>query len=129
MGMSENLIDVLVIDDQEDIRLILKYRLNKIHYSIYEASNGEEGIKQALELIPDIILLDIMMPNVDGIEVFRILRQNPKTKDIPILVMSAINPPRNLIEEVTSPNSCFVSRPVKFEELLEKMETLLHSKT
>src|SRR5688572_12152484 len=80
---------VLVVDDDSDIVELLEYNLVKEGYSVQTASNGKRAIETAKTFIPDLILLDIMMPQLDGIETGRILRQNPDIKHTYILFLTA----------------------------------------
>jgi two-component system cell cycle response regulator len=80
---------VLVIDDQDDERAIQRAMLSHIGYEVREASNGEAGLHTAVETPPDLILLDVAMPRMDGFSVCRALRANPHTADVPILLFTA----------------------------------------
>ena len=80
---------VLVVDDDSDIVELLEYNLIKEGYTVVTASNGKKAIEIAKTFIPDLILLDIMMPQLDGIETGRILRANPEIKNTYILFLTA----------------------------------------
>ena len=80
---------ILVIDDQDDERAIQRAMLSHIGYEVREASDGEAGLHTALEAPPDLILLDVAMPRMDGFSVCRALRANPHTADVPILLFTA----------------------------------------
>ena len=69
---------ILIIDDEDDIREILGYNLTKEGYKVLQASNGKDGIEMAQKNNPDLVLLDVMMPEMDGIEVCEQLRSDPK---------------------------------------------------
>ena len=81
---------ILIIDDEQRIREVLQLRLSSQGYQVLEAANGEEGVAQALEHSPDLILMDVMMPKMDGAEAARVLQENPLTKDIPIIFLTAM---------------------------------------
>ncbi len=81
---------LLVVDDEPDIVAILKSRLEANNYIVISASGGEEGIKKAQQNKPDLILMDILMPNMSGGEVVMALRADEQTKHIPVLFLTAI---------------------------------------
>ena len=72
---------ILIVDDEQDIRELLEYYLKKEGYQVYTASNGEEGIAEALKCSPILILMDIMMPKMDGIEACRIIKAMAELKN------------------------------------------------
>lgn len=80
---------ILYIEDNPDNRLLVKRIIEAEGYRFLEAENGEDGVKQAGIFVPDLILLDINLPDIDGYEVTRRLRANPVLKDIPILAVTA----------------------------------------
>jgi len=86
MGKS---LTVLVVDDEPRIRLALDYNLRKDGFEVYTAEDGFEGLKKARELKPDVILLDWMMPEMNGIEVLRKLREHKETERIPVFMCTA----------------------------------------
>ncbi|HEX7149882.1 MAG TPA: response regulator [Thermoanaerobaculia bacterium] len=81
---------VLVIDDEEDVRLIATMSLGRVgQMTVIEANGGAEGLAKAVEHHPDLILLDMMMPGMDGATTFRHLRANPETASIPVIFLTA----------------------------------------
>jgi len=80
---------VLVIDDEADVRLLYRVNLRHAGYDVLEADDGERGIEAALEHRPDAVVLDLMMPRVDGFAVLRALRAAPEVSETPILVLTA----------------------------------------
>lgn len=80
---------ILVVDDEPDIVFLIKSRLEANNYLVEGAYNGKEGIEKAKEFKPDMILLDLMMPIMDGYEAGENLRNDPETKDIPIILFTA----------------------------------------
>jgi DNA-binding response OmpR family regulator len=80
---------VLVIDDDPDILLLCRLNLGSAGMDVLEARGGEEGIAASLAELPDVIVLDLMMPQVDGIEVLRRLKAEPQTSTIPVVVITA----------------------------------------
>ena len=116
---------ILFIEDEPDQRLILTLRLKKSGYAVVEAEDGSKGLEKAMKEKPDLILLDIIMPGIDGLEVARRLRKDPATKKIPIIAATAAG-----LDDVE--HRCFgagvddcVRKPYDSIELLEKIRKLL----
>lgn len=82
---------VLVIDDEEVFRTLLKVVLQLDGHEPYLAENGEEGFKMAIKYQPDIILLDAMMPGIDGFRTCKLIKENQRTKHIPVLMLTAMD--------------------------------------
>ena len=81
---------ILLVDDEPDIVAMLKFRLEKEGYEVITASSGEDCLKEAEEKYPDVILLDVLLPGISGLEVSRRLKANSVTKDIPIIMVTAL---------------------------------------
>ena len=82
---------VLVVDDEADFVQLLQYNLGLDGFETFSASNGVEALHQARRVLPDVILLDLMLPDIDGFSVREILRSQPSTADIPVIVISALD--------------------------------------
>ena len=107
------------MDDEEDVRIFLKKRLERNNFKVATAASGGEGLDIAGEFNPDIILLDIVMPYMDGYEVIRKLKQNPKTKNIPILMHSVRKETNSIFKSIELGSIDYVIKPVSFEVLLK----------
>jgi len=120
---------ILIVDDNQELLEVMQQGLKR--YSLILAENGKQAVGQAFSLQPDIILMDIMMPEMDGPEAIRLIRQNPRTRSIPILVISA--GVIGNIEEECSKIGCddFIAKPFTFKELGSRIEKLLiaHNKS
>lgn len=116
---------ILIIDDEDDIRDILKYNLTKEGFMVFTASNGEEGISQAEKHSPDIILLDVMMPEMDGIEVCERLRSNPNTKNVRICFLTARNEDYSQIAGFDAGADDYVAKPIKPRVLISRIKAIL----
>jgi two-component system phosphate regulon response regulator PhoB len=81
--------NILVVEDEEDIRELVRYNLQRENFAVLEAGSGEEGLKIVERTTPDLILLDLMLPGKDGLEVCRILKRNDRTASIPVMMMTA----------------------------------------
>ena len=116
---------VLIIDDEADIRDILAYNLKKEGFSVYTASNGKEGIEIARSSQPDIVILDVMMPEMDGIEVCDILRNDPSTKHIRICFLTARSEDYSQIAGLDAGADDYVAKPIKPRVLISRIKALL----
>ena len=81
---------ILIVDDDANIRAILKYRLEKEDFAVRLASNGLDALEQIDRETPDLVVLDLMMPKMDGLELLRRLRETPQTEDTPVIVLTAL---------------------------------------
>ena len=80
---------ILVVEDEEDIRELLKYNLEKEGYQVFGAATGEEALQAVRDRRPDLILLDLMLPGIDGLEVCRRIRGEAQTQHLPIIMLTA----------------------------------------
>jgi len=113
---------VLVIDDEEDMRRLIKHRLTRSGYRVYEASNGMEGIQQIYKVHPHLVILDIMMPRMDGWETCRRIRE---FSNVPILILSAKGDWGSRVKGLDLGANDYLSKPFSLFELLKKIEALL----
>jgi PAS domain S-box-containing protein len=119
---------VLIIDDMRENRLLLSSQLRLDGHTIIEASGGQNGITMAQEHDPDLILLDVMMPDINGFEVCKILKADPSTHLIPIIMITALSKVESRIEGKKAGADEFLSRPHIREELLVRVRTLIQLK-
>jgi two-component system alkaline phosphatase synthesis response regulator PhoP len=122
------MVSILIIDDEDDIRDILKYNLEKEGFFIREASNGEQGLKLIKESIPDLIILDVMMPGMDGIEVCEAIRNNTDFNKILICLLTARNEDYSQIAGLNAGADDYVAKPIKPKVLLSRINALLRRK-
>lgn len=113
---------ILVIDDDIISQNMLRSTLSGAGYSVIVASDGNEGIEKALEYQPRLIILDIMMPGKDGGEVARLLKNNPKTVNIPLIFLSSLITDKE--KKIRGKNDIlsFLSKPFKKDELLNEVK-------
>lgn len=117
---------VLIVDDIKENRLVVKLSLKKGgKYEFYEASNGKEGVDIAIKELPHIILMDAIMPVMDGFEAIKILKENPITKRIPIIMISSLNNKDDKVKILQSGSSDFISKPFDSTELIIRVNSLL----
>ncbi len=119
---------VLVVDDQPENRALLSSQLGLEGYRVIQATGGKQGLEMAREHDPDIILLDVMMPDLDGFEVCKRLKQDPHTHLIPIIMVTALREVHYRIEGIAAGADEFLSRPHVREELLVRVRTLIQLK-
>ncbi len=119
---------VLIIDDMRENRLLLSSQLKLDGHSIIEASGGQDGIAMAQQHDPDLILLDVMMPDINGFEVCKVLKEDLRTHLIPIIMITALSKVESRIEGKKAGADEFLSRPHIREELLVRVRTLIQLK-
>lgn len=116
---------ILVVDDDPSILDMLTTRLSRLGYRIATCPDGENAVVEAVKTSAKLVVLDVMMPKVNGWEVARDLRQNPATKDIKIIMLTAIGPQMN---EMTSPlhgADAYMDKPFNFKALEAKIRELI----
>ena len=116
---------ILIVEDNTDTRNFLAHLLELKGYTVYSAADGSEGIQQAKLDCPDLIISDISMPNLDGIEMLKVLRKTPECSKIPILVMSAYGSGR-LSDAVTVGADQVLPKPLDCELLFKAIHKLLN---
>jgi DNA-binding response OmpR family regulator len=118
---------VLVVDDEPDLVRVLEFGLKASGYTVEVASDGQEGLKKAREIKPDVILLDLMLPKLDGYKVCRLLKFDDRFKHIPIIILSARTQEGDQTLALEMGANRFVTKPYDFAEILGYIETLLKS--
>ncbi len=119
---------ILIIDDSAENRLLLSSQLGMEGYHILQASSGREGIVMAEEYQPDLVLLDVMMPEMNGFEVCERLKQNESTSGIPIIMVTALREVQYRIKGIEAGADEFLSRPHHREELMVRVKALIQLK-
>ena len=117
---------ILVVDDEVDLVKTIKFSLELEGYKVLVSYNGEDALNQARKENPDLILLDIMLPKLDGYKVCRLLKFDEQYKHIPILMMTAKTQEKDkLMGKETGANE-YITKPFDMEELMEKVKTYLN---
>jgi len=116
---------ILLVDDSNTILMMEKFILRNGPYELVTASNGEEGVRKAAEHLPDLILLDVIMPKMGGFEACRLIRSSEETKSIPIIMVTTRGEAANV--EAGWANGCtdYVTKPINSIELLAKVRNFL----
>ena len=123
--MEKSSIKILLVDDEPDIIEILTYNLNKEGYQVFSASNGKEALVQAGKIIPHLIILDVMMPVMDGIEACENLRKDNRFEDTIIMFLSARSEDYSHVAAFDVGADDYVNKPIKPKVLNSKVSALL----
>ena len=119
---------VLIIDDEKGFCSVVKMDLQLTQkFDVEIAYNGIEGIDKAKNFKPDVILLDLMMPDMNGFEVLKILKEDKGTKYIPIIMLTAVGEAEAKAKAGDMCSDCYVTKPVKSKDLVSKIEMILNT--
>ena len=116
---------ILVIDDDAAINELIKVNLELAYYKVVCALDGNKGYALAKQELPDLIILDVMMPEVDGYTVAKRIRENESTKDVPIIMLTALNMLQNKVQGFNIGIDDYIVKPFEMEELLLRVKALL----
>lgn len=120
---------ILVIEDDPSILRLIKYTLEREGYQVLTASNGLEGLRKAKREEPDLTILDVMLPGIDGFEICHRLRAEPQTAQLPILMLSAKTQEKDKVAGFKVGADDYLTKPVHPSEIVSRVETLLAPKT
>lgn len=123
--MKEFDFTVLVVDDDPDIREIIRYNLVIEGYSVIEAKHGAEAVKLAIERHPHLILMDVMMPKMDGFEACRIIRKNPELDQVVIAFLTARGEDFSQVTGFDAGADDYIEKPIKPKVLMSRVKALL----
>jgi len=123
--MKENVFKILLVDDEPDILEIVSYNLKNEGYQVYTASNGNEGIHKAKKLLPDLIILDIMMPDIDGVETCKILKEIDSLNHSIITFFTARSEEYSQLAGYDAGADDYITKPIKPKLLIRKVNALL----
>lgn len=127
--MSSEQYKILIVDDEPDIRDLLQYCLKREGYNTSTAANGEESIVEALKFIPDLIIMDMMMPKMDGIEACRILKSLDDLRNTILVFMTARSEEFFLNAAFTAGADDYICKPKKPQEIISHINSILKFKT
>ena len=119
---------VLIAEDNPQGAELFEAYLSACDYELRTAADGEQTLKQVADWHPDLILLDIMMPRISGFEVCKRLRANPATRDIAVLMVTALDQPSDIERAVEAGTDDFLSKPIAKSELLRRIHALLSAR-
>ena len=122
---EQPLLKVLVIDDAENIVEFIKLGLKYEGFQVEAAADGPEGLAAAQRIDPDLVILDLMLPGMDGLEVCRRLRENPTTQDVPILMLTAKDEVHDRVAGLETGADDYLTKPFSFDELVARIHAVL----
>ncbi|MGA8048815.1 MAG: response regulator [Burkholderiales bacterium] len=120
---------VLIVEDNEKNMKLARDVLQAKGYATLEAVTGEEGVRLAGENMPDLVLMDIQLPGISGIEAFRRLRADPRTARIPVVALTASVTPSDRTQITQAGFSAFLGKPINLKEFLETVKRLVEAGT
>ncbi len=116
---------ILIVEDDRDIAGMIEYNLREEGYEVLSAFNGEDGVKLAKEESPDLIILDIMLPIIDGFEACRILKKEQVTADIPVIILSAKSQETDKVVGLELGADDYITKPFSPRELIARIRAIL----
>ena len=122
MAQNKN---ILVVEDDPDIKELISFNLSNQGHQVFEANNGELGIEKAREKLPDLILLDLMLPGIHGLDVCRIIKADQETKDIPIIMVTAMGQEEDIVKGLETGADDYITKPFSIKVLLARVSALL----
>lgn len=126
--MSTEKTKILLVDDEPDILEFISYNLLKEGFEVFTSNNGKEAIKIAQQERPTLIILDVMMPDLDGIETCRVIRETPELKDVLIAFLTARNEDYSQIAGFDAGADDYINKPIKPRVLVSRVKALLRRK-
>ncbi len=116
---------ILIVEDDENIRELISFNLQTAKYSVIETETGEAGIKKAINDSPDLILLDLMLPEMDGLDVCRQLKSDAITKNIPLIMVTAKGEEADIVTGLELGADDYVTKPFRPKELIARIRNIL----
>jgi two-component system, OmpR family, alkaline phosphatase synthesis response regulator PhoP len=116
---------ILVVDDEEDLLELIRYNLTKEGYRVECAASGEQAIQEARASVPDLIVLDLLLPNVDGLDVCKHLKSDPKTQHVPIVMLTAKSEEADVVTGLELGADDYITKPFSPRVLLARIRSVL----
>jgi two-component system alkaline phosphatase synthesis response regulator PhoP len=126
MGLSKH---ILIIEDEEDIRELVCYNLKREAFTVTEAKSGEAGLDSVAKELPDLILLDLMLPGKDGMQICRELKQDKATRDIPVVMMTAKGEESDIVAGLEMGAEDYIVKPFSPKVLVARVKAVLRRKS
>ena len=123
--MADNRKHILIVEDEEDVQELLRYNLTREGFTVKAAMRGEDGLKAVAQKRPDLILLDLLLPGMDGLEVCRQLKNDPKTAGIPILIVTAKSEESEVVAGLAVGADDYVTKPFSMKVLISRVRVAL----
>jgi DNA-binding response OmpR family regulator len=119
---------ILVLEDDPAVRTLLRKQLTANGFQVTVAEDGLDGLMKLEKLRPDLMLCDVMMPNLDGMEFVKAVKGNAETQRIPVIFLTARSDPRSMIDGINVGARFYVTKPFQLEDLLSKIRRALQGK-
>ena len=116
---------ILVVDDEKDLLDLIDYNLKKEGFEVLQAEDGLEGIRKAREHKPDLVLLDIMMPKMDGLEVVEVMKKDDQLQHIPIIFLTARGDEKTEVEGLNKGGDDYITKPISTTKLVSRIKAVL----
>jgi|TARA_R100000005_G_scaffold95839_2_gene79071 two-component system alkaline phosphatase synthesis response regulator PhoP len=116
---------ILVVDDEKDLLDLIEYNLKKEGFAVLKAENGEEGIEIAKEHKPDLVLMDIMMPKMDGMEAVETMRADDELKSTPIIFLTARSDEKTEVEGLDKGGDDYITKPISTTKLISRIKAVM----
>ena len=116
---------VLVVEDEEDIMEVIRFNLEKEGYEVYQALSGEKALQVIENNLPSLVLLDLMLPGINGLDLCRILKQNDRTKAIPVIMLTAKSEDADIVAGLEMGAEDYITKPFSPRVLLARVRTVL----
>ncbi len=120
--------EILIVEDDEDVMELIRYNLAKEGFNCDAAYNGQEALKKAQGMLPDLVLLDLMLPEVDGLEVCKRLKSNPQTEHIPVVMVTAKSDEANIVAGLELGAEDYITKPFSPKVLVARVRAVLRRK-
>lgn len=120
---------VLVIDDEEDILELVRYNLAREGYTVRLATSGEQALRMIRQELPDLVLLDLMLPNIDGLEVCKRIKGDPETADVPVMMLTAKGAETDIVAGLELGAADYITKPFSPRILLARVRAVLRRNT
>jgi len=118
-------IKILLVDDEPDLLELVRYNLIRDGYKVFTAANGELALNVAAEVRPHLVVLDVRMPVLDGIETCKRLRDNPDTADLPVIMLTALSQEIDEVKGLGAGADDYIAKPVSYRKLEARIKSLL----
>ena len=117
--------NILVVEDDLDIRELISFNLQNEGHQVFEAKDGEAGIDKAREKLPDLILLDLMLPGIQGLDVCRIIKSDQETKKTPIIMVTALGQEEDIVKGLETGADDYITKPFSIKVLIARVNAVL----
>jgi len=117
--------NILIVEDDLDIRELISFNLQNEGHQVFEAKDGEAGIDKAREKLPDLILLDLMLPGIQGLDVCRIIKSDQETKETPIIMVTALGQEEDIVKGLETGADDYITKPFSIKVLIARVNAVL----